>query len=124
MYDLTRKGVIPKEHEISKLEIIEVFNARCLDSKYNEFAKEFANKNKKLAALGSDSHFLFEFGKNFNEINYSESEFEIDNPKKFLNSLKNQKSLTLNCVSAPFYVRGSTTMIAVTKKLKNKLFGI
>ena len=110
MYDRTRKGVIPSKKETKKLDIIEIFNSRCLSSSYNNQAQKFATQNSKLPACGSDSHFLFEFGSTYNEV----PGFELDDPKALLQSLKKAVLITK---SAPFFVRGTTTMVAVTKKL-------
>lgn len=114
MYDKTRKGVIPDKTEISKIDIVEIFNSRCLKSEYNHQAATFALENSKIGALGSDSHFLFEFGSSFNEV----PDFDLDNPKSLLLSLRKAK---FNSVSAPFYVRGTTTFIAMVKKFKKSL---
>lgn len=110
MYDLTRKGVVPTKEEAKKLDIIETFNARCLSSKYNDQAEAFAKDNKILQALGSDSHFLFEFGRNHTEL----PDFDLDNPKELLKALK---KATLKKNPAPVYVRGTTTIVAVAKKI-------
>lgn len=114
MYDKTRKGVIPNKEESRKLDIIEVFNARCLSPKYNDQADVFARENNLPQALGSDSHFLFEFGRNYAEL----PEFDLDNPKELLKALKKAKFMKN---PAPFYVRGTTTIVALTKKIKKKI---
>lgn len=109
MYDLTRSGVIPKDSEISKIDIIEVFNSRTLDKKTNEKAENFAQSNKKIKAVGSDSHFLFEFGSTFNVL----ESFDLDNPNDFIKSIKDSISVKK---SAPFFVRGTTTLIKFVRK--------
>lgn len=114
MYDKTRKGVIPDKTEVSKIDIIEIFNSRCLKSVYNTQAANFALENSKIGALGSDSHFLFEFGTSFNEV----PDFDLTDPKSLLLSLRKAK---FNSVSAPFYVRGTTTLVAMTKRLVKTL---
>ncbi len=113
MYDKTRHGAIPTKEETKKLDIIEVFNPRCLDSKYNSMAKMFAKKHNLLQAAGSDSHFLFEFGKTYTEM----PDFDLENPKALLRSLKKAKLVTS---PAPFYVRGTTSLVKLTKKLVKK----
>ncbi|MBI5224065.1 PHP domain-containing protein [Candidatus Micrarchaeota archaeon] len=114
MYDKTRKGVIPKKEELPKLDIVETFNARCLSPTYNDQAESFAKQNGLIAALGSDSHFLFEFGRTYNEL----PDFDLDSPKELMRALK---KATLRKKSAPFYVRGTTTFVAMTKKFGKKL---
>ncbi len=113
MFDKTRKGVIPNSKEVSKIDIIEIFNSRCIKSQYNTQAANFALENSKIGALGSDSHFLFEFGTSFNEV----PDFDLQNPKSLLQSLRRAK---FNSISAPFYVRGTTTLIALSKKFRKK----
>lgn len=114
MYDLTRKGVIPTKEEARKLDVIEIFNARCLSPRYNDQAEVFAQEGKITKAIGSDTHFLFEFGQNYNEI----PDFDLDNPRELLKALE---KATFKKNPAPFYVRGTTTVVAVSKKIKKKL---
>jgi predicted metal-dependent phosphoesterase TrpH len=109
MYDKTRHGAIPTKEETKKLDIIEVFNPRCLDPVYNSRAKMFAKKNNILPGAGSDSHFLFEFGKTYAEM----PDFDIESPKSLLRSLKKAKLVTC---PAPFYVRGTTSLVKLGKK--------
>jgi predicted metal-dependent phosphoesterase TrpH len=110
MYDKGRHGAIPTKEETKKLDIIEVFNPRCLDPVYNSRAKVFAKKHGIMQAAGSDSHFLFEFGKTFTEI----PDFDLENPKALLRSLKRAKIVAS---PAPFYVRGTTTLVKLGKKI-------
>jgi len=114
MYDIARNGISSKIIA-SKVDIIEVFNARCLDQKYNEKAKRFAQEYNLLQAVGSDSHFLFEFGKTYIELPDLSMD-NLENPKALIKALKtgNQKQETC---SAPFYVRGTTSILALGKKL-------
>ena len=67
-----------------KVQIVEVFNSRCIKQEYNLSAKSFAIANNKLQSAGSDSHILFEFGKTYVVL----PEFDITNPKELLSSLK------------------------------------
>jgi predicted metal-dependent phosphoesterase TrpH len=110
MYDKTRHGAVPAKDEIPKIDIVEVFNPRCLDPVYNSRAKMFAQKNGILQAAGSDSHFLFEFGKTYTEL----PEFDLEDPKALLRSLKNARLVTS---PAPFYVRGTTSLVKLGKKV-------
>jgi predicted metal-dependent phosphoesterase TrpH len=113
MYDKTRHGAVPAKDEIRKIDIVEVFNPRCLDPVYNSRAKVFAQKNGIPQAAGSDSHFLFEFGKTYTEM----PEFDIEDPKALMRSLKGAKLVTS---PAPFYVRGTTSLVKLWKGLRRK----
>lgn len=111
MYDRTRHGAIPGPDEVGKIDIVEAFNSRCLDPIFNSRAKVFAKKHRLLSAAGSDTHFLFEFGKTYTEM----PDFDLEEPKALLRSLAKAKLVTRR---APFYVRGSTTMVKFLKRLK------
>ncbi len=114
MYDVTRKGAVPKNDEISKIDIVEVFNSRCLSDMYNLRAKLFAKKHGKLMAAGSDTHFLWEFGTTYTEL----PDFDLDNPKALLKALEKSQII---CKKAPFYVRGTTSMLMAGRKLSKAL---
>jgi len=111
MFDKTRHGVA--YHQLaSKVDIIEVFNARCPLQKYNNDAMHFAKKHKKLIAAGGDSHFLFEFGRTDFEVNANFEDIK-DNPKAMLRALKKVK---IHAKKAPLFVRGSTLVVKFAKK--------
>jgi len=110
MYDYGRSGAHAGDEEAAKVDIIEVFNARCLKKEYNEKAKAFAEKHSKLKAAGSDSHFLFEFGSTYTEL----PDFDIEDPKALLRALRSAKLVTKK---APFFVRGTTTLLMLAKKV-------
>ena len=114
MYDKTRHGVAVEELA-KKVDIIEIFNARCPIQKFNEDAEEFAKKHAQLTGVGSDSHFLFEFGRTYFEI---DSDFDMikDNPKALLKVLKT-KPIIIHGKKAPIFVRGTTRLVKVVKKL-------
>jgi predicted metal-dependent phosphoesterase TrpH len=114
MYDKSRKGVIPTKEETKKLDIIEIFNSRCPIEDFNKKAEAFAAQNSLLHACGSDSHFLFEFGSTYNEV----PDFDLSSPKEFLKAIKSVKFTTKK---APIFVRGTTTAVALTKKLFRRL---
>ncbi len=111
MFDLTRKGVGERE-EARRADIVEVFNPRCIVKGFNAKAREFAEKNKKLMAAGSDSHTIWEFGKTYTEM----ADFDIENegPKELLRALKSAKIVG---VPAPLYVRGMADVTKVWKRL-------
>lgn len=113
MYD-RRKKITPSDSEVAKADIIEVFNARCILSSFNDRARQFAEKHDKLMAAGSDSHFLFEFGSTYTEL----PDFDISNPKELLKSMEKAK---LKCKKAPFFVRGTTASVLVAKKILKSL---
>ncbi|MBD3390237.1 hypothetical protein GF415_04780 [Candidatus Micrarchaeota archaeon] len=80
-FDPMRAG-LQDEEILKKIQVIEVFNSHCL-SRFDEQAEEFAQKENKLRAAGSDAHFLFEFGKTYVELELDELE-----PTKLLKALK------------------------------------
>ncbi len=110
MFDYGRSGAHTNEEEATKVDVIEVFNARCLNPDFNLRAEKFASKNKMLKAAGSASHFLFEFGKTYNEL----PDFDIDDPRALLTALKSAKLVTKK---GPIYARGTTRFIYIGKKL-------
>jgi len=85
MFDSMRS--IKKKELGKKVEIIEVFNGRCISEKYNDMALEFAERNNKLKGAGSDAHLISEVGNAYVEMD----DFDIENPKELLKSLKNGK---------------------------------
>ena len=109
MYDSTRKG-INYPSIARKADIIEVFNARSVVGGFNKKAGEFAKENSIVGAAGSDSHFLFEFGSTYTEL----PEFDIGNPKELMKVLPKARIVGR---SAPFYVRGTTTLVKFWKKV-------
>jgi hypothetical protein len=115
MYD-ARTGEHASDKDAAKVDIIEIFNARCMKKEYNEQAMAFANKHNKPKATGTDSHFLFEFGSTYTEL----PDFDIENPKELLKALKKAKFVTK---TAPIYVRGTTITVMFGKIILRK-FGI
>jgi predicted metal-dependent phosphoesterase TrpH len=73
------------EKLLREAQVIEVFNAHSSD-KFDRQAEEFAKKEGKLMAAGSDAHFLFEFGYTYVELELDELE-----PKKLLEALRTGK---------------------------------
>ncbi len=110
MFDSTRAGIVPDKENIPKIDVIETFNARCFSQRYNDKAEAFADKHNKLKAAGSDTHFLSEFGKTYTEL----PDFDLGNPKELLKALK---KATLVKKKAPVYVKGTTTLLMLGKKL-------
>ena len=65
-YDTHRKGGWLEKDllDIAPLvDAIEVFNSRCLDPRFNQKAKAFAEKHNLPGTVGSDAHGLIEVGK-------------------------------------------------------------
>lgn len=85
-FDVMRDGMGEPKF-LKKVQLIEVFNAHALSS-FDEQAEEFAKKEKKLRTAGSDSHFLYEFGPTYVELNLTPEELE---PKALLKALRNGK---------------------------------
>jgi predicted metal-dependent phosphoesterase TrpH len=116
MYDYGRSKKHAGEKEAAKADIIEVFNARCLRKGYNERAAAFARTHRLPGAAGSDCHFLFEFGKTYTSL----PDFDLGNPKALLKALKT-RNLKLETHSAFPLVRGTTTFVAIGRKLAKRL---
>jgi predicted metal-dependent phosphoesterase TrpH len=111
MFDYGRSGNHATIEEAKKVDIIEVFNARCMNPKFNEQAEKFAAENRVLAAVGSDSHFLFEFGKVYAEF---PKEFNFNDPKALLKALPKANLIKKK---GPVYARGTTSLVCFGKKL-------
>jgi hypothetical protein len=107
-FDKTRKGVHDPKLA-AKVDIVEIFNARCPVRLYNREAENLARIKKKLYGAGSDSHFLFEFGRTFVEV----KDFDLDSPKALLKVLKNAH---IHGHKAPIFVRGSTLVVKHAKR--------
>lgn len=86
MFDALRPGVVKEEYGRAA-DIIEVFNARSF-ARFDKQAEEFAKREGKLMAAGSDSHYPFEFGHTYTEIDLSPDQLQ---PKSLLRALKNAK---------------------------------
>ncbi|NYZ60268.1 PHP domain-containing protein [Candidatus Micrarchaeota archaeon] len=86
MFDSLRPGV-EKEEYGKAADIIEVFNARSLE-RFDKKAAEFAKREGKLMAAGSDSHYPYEFGTTYAEIDLTPDQLQ---PKPLLKALKNAK---------------------------------
>ena len=86
MFDSLRPGVAKEEYG-KAADIIEVFNARSLE-RFDKKAEEFAKREGKLMAAGSDSHYPYEFGTTYAEIDLTPDQLQ---PKPLLKALKNAK---------------------------------
>jgi len=112
MYDTTRSGVSDPKLA-AKADIIEIFNARSVLRDFNRKAEEFARKNNMPGAAGSDSHFLFEFGTTYTEL----PDFDPGNPKELLKALPKARIVGK---PAPLFVKGTTSMVKIWKKITKK----
>ena len=116
MFDISRKGggEVPARF-IRKIDLVEIFNARCLADSFNEKALDFAKKNLIPGLAGSDSHFLFEFGSTYNTL----GDFDLDDPKALIKSIE-AKEPVLTARKAPIYVRGTTRFVSLWKRISGK----
>jgi predicted metal-dependent phosphoesterase TrpH len=80
----------------NKIDLIEVFNSRTFNPKYNQLAQEFAKNNRIIQVVGSDAHHIHELGHCFMELN------EFNGPEAFLNNIRTAKYKTKKC---PFLLR-------------------
>jgi predicted metal-dependent phosphoesterase TrpH len=118
MFDFGRSGRHACDDEAAKADIIEVFNARCLDQKFNSLAADFAFSHRKPAAAGSDSHFLFEFGTTYVDM----PEFDINSPKALMKALRSADKRLVTKPTKP-YARGTTTVIATARRAWHRIRG-
>lgn len=115
MYDYRGGREGPPEKEAARADIIEVFNARCMDPVMNSKARMFAEKHGKPMAAGSDTHFLWEFGATYTET----ADFDLENPKELLKALDGARIVGKK---APLFVRGTTTLLKAGRKVSKALF--
>jgi predicted metal-dependent phosphoesterase TrpH len=65
-FDQARSGHWQEEDLLEILpdvDAIEVFNSRCMQPRFNEAARRFAEKHKLAGTVGSDAHAAFELGR-------------------------------------------------------------
>ncbi len=121
MYDYGRSKAHSDDKTAAKVDVVEVFNARCLKQAYNERAAAFARKHGLPGAAGSDSHFLMEFGHTYTTL----PEFDIGDPISLIRALRKRYSEAGNwkLVTKPAFplVRGSTTFVSIGRKLMRRL---
>ena len=84
-----------------KIDIIEVFNSRTLNPKYNTIALEFAKANGIVIAVGSDAHHWLEVGSSYMIMD------DFSDPQSFLRSLNSATYITKRCpVILRAYLKG------------------
>lgn len=79
-----------------KIDVIEIFNSRTFNKKYNAKALAFAKESDIIASVGSDAHHKFEIGQSYVEMD------DFCDKESFLESLKNATYVTRKC---PFALR-------------------
>ena len=65
-FDRLRNGAWQEEDLLEilpEVDAIEVFNSRCMDSRFNRRARKFAEKHNIPGTVGSDAHAAFELGR-------------------------------------------------------------
>lgn len=110
-FDTTRSGgwKLPDLREIAPLvDAIEVFNARCFPTSFNQQAAQFAQAHNLPGTAGTDAHAARELGKTFVELP----------PFSSADELRSIISLgKINGVSAPLWVRLFSRYATVRKKI-------
>ncbi|RME54754.1 PHP domain-containing protein [Candidatus Woesearchaeota archaeon] len=102
IFDNVRKNSLNDKEIAKKSDIIEIFNARVQRHSHNNLALDFAISNRKLKSVGSDAHWLPEFGKNYIEIE------DFNSVKEFKKNLKKanfftQRNSILYLIGTKFY---------------------
>jgi predicted metal-dependent phosphoesterase TrpH len=80
----------------TSIDLMEIFNSRTINSKYNEFARKFASDNGIPAVVGSDAHHIFELANSYLEME------DFNGPTDFLHKIKDARLFVKKC---PFYLR-------------------
>ncbi|PWH16178.1 MAG: histidinol-phosphatase [Anaerolineae bacterium] len=77
-YDHFRKGYWQETELIkiaTKVDAIEIFNARCLRNRHNRLARAFAERHQLFGTVGSDAHSAIEVGRAYHMMdNFSTAE--------------------------------------------------
>ncbi len=84
----TRKTAVTSDgldQIIKEVDIVEVHNGRTIYGKDNKKSLEYAKKHKKTFAVGSDSHTVFEFGRNYLLMD------QFSDAQSFLKSMRTAK---------------------------------
>ncbi len=99
-----------REHLISEIDIIEVFNARSLSAKCGRMAREFAERHGLLASAGSDAHAPRHVGNVYVEMP------AFDGPSEFKQALSQGQVLGHKTGFIDHFL---TTLSTVPKRLRN-----
>ncbi len=108
---LCRFDILDNKEFVKKVDVVEVFNSRCISEEPNVLAYEYARTNNLLMGVGSDSHFPWEIGNAYMEI----EEFDRDNPKDFLKVLGNDTNLIYAKLGTPLNI---LLFSKISKKLR------
>ena len=111
MYDYGRSGRHASDSDAAEVDIVEVFNARCLDQAFNRKAKAFADVHGIPQAAGTDSHFLFEFGSTYVDMPGLD---ELDDPEALLKCLRSKSTRLITRAAPPD--AGTTTIISFVRR--------
>ncbi|EHP86818.1 PHP domain protein [Methanotorris formicicus Mc-S-70] len=128
---LCKFNILDDREFIKKVDVVEVFNSRCITNEPNIKAFEYARKHDFLIGVGSDAHFIWEIGNAY--INFEP--FDMDNPKEFLKLLskykKDMEILSKNLeenpwISPNYYAKKGCSLnillfSKVIKKIRRKL---
>lgn len=98
-FDEFRKSAVKlkdAEQVKDRIDIIEIFNSRTFNSKYNAMALDFAEKNDIAIAVGGDAHHPLELGNSYMVME------DFDGPESFLKSVRVAKYVAKKC---PFTLR-------------------
>ena len=83
------------------IDVIEIFNSRTFNPKYNVMASEFAQENDIIVAVGSDAHHPLELGNSYMQMD------DFDGPESFLVSLRGATYVAKKCpLILRLYIKG------------------
>ena len=111
-YDTHRKGGW-KESDLLEIvpyvDAIEIFNSRCMDLRFNQRAKAFAEKHNLPGTVGSDAHGAFEVGRSVNLLDPFQGPDEM---RKVIRQAKYQTKLS------PWWVHFVSRYASIKKKMR------
>jgi predicted metal-dependent phosphoesterase TrpH len=97
-FDLMRRGIGGNINNVRDyVDAVEGFNERTLVSKFNNRAMAFLTKNKIPVAVGSDAHFIDEFGKTYMLVESKKNE------KDMFNAIRKGKTEFITCEHGKAY---------------------
>lgn len=85
VHSLRKKALI---EVLDMVDIVETFNAKAISPILNSIASRFAQKHGKIAAVGSDAHYLQAIDLCINEME------DFETPQEFLNNLRDARLIT------------------------------
>ena len=111
-YDTHRKGGW-KESDLLEIvpyvDAIEIFNSRCMDPRFNQRAKAFAQKHDLPGTVGSDAHGAFEVGRSVNLLDPFQGPDEM---RKVIRQAEYQTKLS------PWWVHFVSRYASIKKKMR------